>query len=115
MTFFEHNRNIIFKKRSIDLVKARCRESNTSRQSSSQFLLQLCFLLKEVRVHLPWYIFLYIFKYTKIKIDSNVALHMHLTLTLSSAHVKKNTINHFFSTVSCFLFSSNSPKIEQIK
>ena len=53
MTFFEHNRNIIFKKRSIDLVKARCRESNTSRQSSSQFLLQLCFLLKEVRVHLP--------------------------------------------------------------
>ena len=53
MTFFEHNRNIIFKNRSIDLVKARCRESNTSRQSSSQFLLQLCFLLKEVRVHLP--------------------------------------------------------------
>ena len=38
MTFFEQNRNIIFKKRSIDLVKARCRESNTSRQSSSQFL-----------------------------------------------------------------------------
>ena len=53
MTFFEHNRNIIFKKRSIDLVKARCQESNTSRQSSSQFLLQLCLFLKEVRVHLP--------------------------------------------------------------
>ena len=59
--------------------------------------------------------FLDIFKYTKIQIDSNVALHMHLTLTLSSAHVKKNTINHLFSSVSCFLFSSNSPKIEQIK
>ena len=52
------------------------------------------------------YFFLYIFKYTNIKIDSNVALHMHLTLTLSSAHVKKNTINHFFSSVSWFLFSS---------
>ena len=115
MTFFEHNRSIIFKKRSIHLVKARCRESNTSRQSSSHFLLQLCFLLKKVRVHLPRNIFLYIFQYTKIKIDSNVALHMHLTLTLSSAHVKKNTIKHFFSSVSCFLFSSNSPKIEQIK
>ena len=53
MTFFEHDGNIIFKKRSIDLVKARCRENNTSRLSSSQFLLQLCFWLKEVRVHLP--------------------------------------------------------------
>ena len=117
MTFFEHNRNIIFKKRSIDLVKARCQESNTSRQSSSQFLLQLCLLLKEVRVHLPWNIFLYIFKYTKIKIDSNVALHMHFTLTLSSAHVKKNAINHLFSSVSCFLFSSNIivPKSNKLK
>ena len=45
ITLSEHNGNIIFKKRSMDLVKARCRESNTSRQ--------LCFLLKEVRVHLP--------------------------------------------------------------
>ena len=45
ITLSEHNANSIFKKRSMDLVKARCRESNTSRQ--------LCFLLKEVRVILP--------------------------------------------------------------
>ena len=48
--------------------------------------------------------FLHIFKYIKIKIDSNVALHMHLTLTLSSAHVKKNTINHFDLFISELLF-----------
>ena len=57
MTFSEHNGNIIFKKRSIDLVKVRWRESNTSGLSSSHFLLQLCFLLKEVKVHLPQNIF----------------------------------------------------------